>query len=122
MDDKIQTRTKVKTSAHCIISDEVIATIASRAALEVPGVMSMANRPADLKGLVSSGAQRAVIVTNRESTIMLDVYIHIAVDGRIQEIGSAVQQGVKSAVQAMTGKPVTRVNVHIAGIVLEEKA
>lgn len=115
MDDKIKTR------GNCIISDEVIATIAGKAAMEVPGVLGMANRPTDIKGLVSTGAERSVMVTNRESTIALDVYIHIAVDGKIQEIGTAVQRGVKSAVQAMTGKPVTRVNVHIAGIVLEDK-
>jgi hypothetical protein len=43
-------------------------------------------------------------------------------DGKIQEIATAVQRDVKAAVQAMTGKPVTRVNVNIAGVVLEEKA
>lgn len=32
-----------------------------------------------------------------------------------------MQHGVKVAVQSMTGKPVTKVNVHVAGIVLEEE-
>lgn len=112
---------KTTTRGNCIISDEVIATIASAAALEVPGVKKMANRRSDFKGLLSTGAERAVVVNNRESTIALDVYIHIKVDGKIQEIATAVQKNVKSAVQGMTGKPVTRVNVHIAGVVLEEK-
>ena len=35
----------------CIISEDVIATIASNAALEVPGVAGMAQRPADIRGL-----------------------------------------------------------------------
>lgn len=120
MDDRTTNRAP---RGNCIVSDEVIATIASTAALEVPGVVGMATRPANsLKGLVVTGAERSVAVNNRESTIALDVYVNITVDGKIQEIGTAVQQGVKSAVQAMTGKPVTRVNVHVAGIVLEDKA
>lgn len=112
---------KMTTRGNCIISDEVIATIAVEAAQEVPGVVSMGKRQGDIKGLVSSSAERAVVVNNTESTITLDVYINIKVDGKIQEIASAVQQNVKAAVQAMTGKPVTRVNVNIAGVVLEEK-
>lgn len=112
---------KTTVRGNCIISDEVIATIAVGAAQEVPGVTGMANRPGDIKGLVSSGAERSVVVSNRESTITLDVYVNIAVDGKIQEIATAVQRNVKDAVQAMTEKPVTRVNVHIAGIDLQEK-
>ena len=34
----------------CIISEDVIATIASTAALEVQGVASMAQRPTDIRG------------------------------------------------------------------------
>ena len=113
---------KPKTSGSCIISNDVIATIAAAAAREVPGVVDTANRPADIKGLVASSAQRSVVVNSRESTVSLDVYVTIREDGKIQEIATAVQQNVKAAVQAMTGKPVTRVNVNIAGVVLEEKA
>lgn len=113
---------KPKTSGSCIISDEVIATIAGAAAREVPGVAGLANRPADIKGLVTSAAQRSVVVNSRESTVSLEVYVTIHSDGKIQEIATAIQQNVKAAVQAMTGKPVTRVNVNIAGIVLEDKA
>ncbi len=113
---------KPRTKGSCVISDEVIATIAGAAAREVPGVTGLANRPANIKGLVTSTAQRSVVVNSRESTMSLDVYVTICSDGKIQEIATAVQRDVKSAVQAMTGKPVTRVNVNIAGVVFEEKA
>ena len=52
---------------------------------------------------------------------MLDVYLNLKQGARIQETASQVQHDVKVAVQAMTGKPVTRVNVHVAGMALEEK-
>lgn len=49
------------------------------------------------------------------------MYINLRLGVRIQDVAGAVQHGVKVAVQSMTGKPVTKVNVHVAGIVLEEE-
>lgn len=111
---------KINANGKCTISDEVIATIAGAAACEVDGVAGMANRPNPIKGIVLSGAERSVAVLNRESTITLDIYIFIRQDGKIQDIAPSVQKNVKSAVQAMTGKPVTRVNVHVEGIKQKE--
>ena len=113
---------KTTTRSNCIVSDEVIATIACAAAREVEGVTNMATRPNDLKKILSSGAERSVSVDNRESTLALDVYIEIAEGAKIQDVAEKVQQNVKSAVQGMVGKPVTRVNVHIAGLAAEDKA
>lgn len=104
----------------CVISEEVIASIASSAALEVPGVAGMAQKPADLRGLIGSPAARAVRVINNENETVLDVYINIQLGVRIPDVAPAVQHSVKVAVQSMTGKPVNKVNVHIAGIILEE--
>lgn len=106
----------------CIISEEVIASIASTAAAEVAGVAGMANRPADLRGIIApSSAAKSVRVVNNENETVLDVYLNLKQCARIQETASQVQHDVKVAVQAMTGKPVTRVNVHVAGMALEEK-
>lgn len=104
----------------CIISEDVIATIASTAALEVAGVAGMAQRPADIRGIMGSGASKSVKVVNNESETVLDVYINLKQGARIPDVAGAVQQQVKVAVQSMTGKPVTKVNVHIAGLVLDE--
>lgn len=106
----------------CIISEEVIATIASTAAMEVPGVAGMAQRPVDIRGFMGSAAAKAVKVVNNESETVVDVYVNLRIDAKIQEVGSAVQRSVKTAVQSMTGKPVTKVNVHVAGVVLDDKA
>ena len=93
----------------CIISEDVIATIASTAALEVPGVAGMAARPADIHGIMSTNAAtKSVKVLNNENETIPDV-------------AGDVQHGVKVAVQSMTGKPVTKVNVHVAGIVLDDE-
>ena len=105
----------------CIISEDVIATIASTAAMEVPGVAGMASRPADIRGIIGSGASKSVKVINNESETVLDVYINLRLGVRIPDVAGEVQHQVKVAVQSMTGKPVTKVNVHVAGIVLEDE-
>lgn len=105
----------------CIISEDVIATIACTAAMEVPGVAGMAARPADIRGIMTAGsALKSVKVINNESETIIDVYIHLSLGARIPDVAGEVQHGVKVAVQSMTGKPVTKVNVHVAGIVLDE--
>ncbi len=105
----------------CIISEEVIATITSTAAVTVPGVAGMAPRTKDLRGLVGSAATRSVSVVNNETEIIIDLYINLQAGVRIPDVAGQVQRVVKEEVQSMTGRPVTKVNVHVAGIVLEEK-
>ncbi len=107
---------------RCIISEEVIGTIAATAAVEVPGVASMANRSIDIRGLVNSSGTKTVAVINNENETIIDVYVNLKVGFRIPDVAGQIQRQVKSAVQAMTGKPVTKVNVHIAGMELETKA
>ncbi len=105
----------------CIISEDVIASIACTAASEIPGVAGMAKRPTDLRGIVANTvAPKAVKVTNNEHETVLDVYVNLKQGAKIQETAAKIQQSVKSAVQSMTGKPVTRINVHVEGMTLEE--
>ena len=107
---------KTPMNGSCIISEEVIATIACTAALEVPGVASMAQRPVDIRGLMASQALKSVAVLNTAYETVLDVYINLEVDTRIPDVAAEVQHSVKVAVQSMTGKPVTKVNVHVMGV------
>jgi len=109
-----------KASGSCIISEDVIAAIACAAALEVPGVAELAQRPVDLRGIVGAGAAKAVKITNVTNETVIDIYVNLRLGAHIQETGSGIQHGVKMAVQSMTGKPVNRVNVHILGMALED--
>ncbi|MBQ1203378.1 MAG: Asp23/Gls24 family envelope stress response protein [Clostridia bacterium] len=106
----------------CIISEDVIASIACTAAVEIPGVAGMANRPVNIRGIMSTNAAaRSVRVLNTEDETVLDVYVNLKQGAKIQETAAQVQQAVKVAVQSMTGKPVTRINVHVEGMTMEEK-
>ena len=53
----------------CIRSEEVIASIACTAAAEVPGVAGMANRPADIRGIISPNSRRSTNDTGETSGI-----------------------------------------------------
>lgn len=117
MDDKKYTMPQ----GRCIISEEVIATIASTAALEVPGVAGLASRLSDLRSLVNVNGSKAVAVINDEHETVVDIYLNLKSGVRIPDVAGEVQRKIKSEVQSMTGKPVTKINVHVVGIVLEEK-
>ncbi|MBE6807152.1 MAG: Asp23/Gls24 family envelope stress response protein [Ruminococcaceae bacterium] len=106
----------------CIISEEVVASIAGIAAMETPGVTALVGRPGDMRGMMSTNASaRSVRVLNNENETVLDLYLTLKQGVKIQEVALAVQQNVKNAVQSMTGKAVTRVNVHVLGMKMEEK-
>ena len=109
-------------AGSCINSEDVIASIAATAATETAGVAGLASRPADIRGIIApAGASRSVRILNTENDTVLDVYVTLYQGARIQETALALQQNVKLAVQSMTGKPVTKVNVHVEGVVAVEK-
>lgn len=113
---------KTEAEGSCIISEDVIASIASTAALDTAGVTGLSGRTADIHGFIATNAaSRAVRVLNTDDDAVLDVYITINESVRVKDVAVAVQKNVKTAVQSMTGKPVTRVNVHVEGMTPEEK-
>ena len=106
----------------CIIAEDVVASIVATAALETEGVASLAGRAADIRGIISrNDATRAVRVINTEDDTVLDIYVILKAGARIQETAVALQQNVKMAVQSMTGKPVTHINVHVDGVATDDK-
>lgn len=107
------------TDGSCIISEDVIATIACNAAMEVDGVAAMAQRPINIRGVIASGATRSIGVVSNANETVLDVYIQPTMTAHIPTVAEQVQTAVKSAVQSMTGSPVTKVNIHVARAVQE---
>ncbi len=105
-------------SSGLIISEEVIATIAANAARDVDGVADLGSRPADLYSTFKIGSDdikhAAVQITDYD--IRVHVYIIVSGDAKIQEVAANVQSAVKNAIQNMTGRIVTRVDVTITGV------
>ncbi len=107
------------TNGSCIISEEVIATIAGNAAAEVDGVASMAQRPLNIRGVMAAESMKSIAVVSNPNETVLDVYVNVYVTAHIPTVSKEIQEAVKAAVQSMTGSPVTKVNVHVARAVAE---
>lgn len=105
------------------VSSDVIATIASTAAMEINGVVGfMSKIPTDFKGIFGiKNMAKGILVEITENEASIDMYLSLKYGSKIQEVSQKVQENVKNAVDTMTGMEVTKVNIFINGVVLEEK-
>ena len=104
------------------IADDVIASIASTAALEVEGVAGMARYFPTWSGtgggvLSRKRPAKSVTLQVSESTVQISLAIMICNGVKIQAVANDVQQRVKNAVETMTGFVAGEVNVHVAGLI-----
>jgi len=101
------------------IADEVIATIAGTAALEIEGVAGMGGGIvggiSDMLGRKNLSKGVSVEVTGAEAVIGLDIVVKF--NYKIQEVSTEVQKRVKVAVETMTGLTVPEVRVCVSGVV-----
>ena len=100
------------------IADDVVATIAGKAALEVKGVFSMSG---GFAGGISEvfGKKtytRGIKVDNTEKGLKIDVNIIVEYGARIPDVAYEIQNRVKKAIENMTGLSIDEVNVHIHGV------
>ena len=100
------------------ISEEVVATIAGLAANEVPGVAGMMGSLVSGLGerLGRKNPQKGVKVELGEAEANLDLYLVVDYGARIPEVAQKVQEGVRQAVENMTGLAVPAVNIHVQGV------
>ncbi len=105
-------------SGSLVISEDVIATIAINAAKDVEGVAGLGNRPADLYTAFKINAEnlKHVKVSLSSYDIRIHMYVVLTSSAKIQEVSENIQNSVKAAIQNMTGRVVTRVDVTITGI------
>jgi uncharacterized alkaline shock family protein YloU len=101
------------------ISNEVISTIASTAAMQVEGVVGMNNNLAggisELLGKKNHGKGVKTEVDGEE--VSLELHLNLAYGAKINEVGKEVQNKVKEAIENMTDLIVKNVDVHIEGVV-----
>ena len=107
-----------ETAGGLVISDAVIAAIALNAAKEAEGVAGFAAAKPDVKNLLApqDSPLKSVRVETGDNGVTLHIYLIVREGVKIPQITAQVQKNVKSAVQSMTGKVVSKVNINIAGI------
>ena len=104
------------------IADEVIRIVASLAAQEVPGVVSMSGGLTDgiNRFLGKENASKGVRLKFEGKTVNASVYLNVEYGYCIPEIALEVQEKVKEAVEAMTGYEVQFVDVNVEGVAKRE--
>ena len=100
------------------ISEEVLAAISAAAALEVEGVSSLAaNLGSDIAELLGKkNLAKGVRVKLEDEKVEVDLSVLMSYGHTIPEMGKAVQEAVKTALESMTGLEVSAVNVNVGGI------
>ena len=106
------------------ISEEVLAAITAAAAMEVEGVSSLAaNLGRDIADLLGKKSlSKGVRVKMEDNRVEVELSVLMAYGHTIPEIGKAVQENVKSAIESMTGLDVAAINVNVAGVTFPPKA
>ncbi len=108
-----------------VIADEVIATIAGTAALEVEGVCATPtgtnNKGNIINWINKKNYSKDVEVEVVDNEIYVNISVVIKYGYNISNTSSELQEKIKSALELMTGMIVSEVNVSIVGIIEQEK-
>lgn len=104
------------------IADNVVAVIASIAALDTDGISGMSGGIAEgfAKRVSGKLTQKGVHVAIDEDEASIDLRIIVKFGYKIDQICRNVQFNVKEAVENMTGLHVETVNVRVEGVELEK--
>ncbi len=100
------------------ISEDVVAAIAALAISEVEGVCGLSSSfTADIKEMLGrKNMSKGVHLTIEEDIVTVECYVIVLYGYEIPAVASAIQNGVISAVESMTGLKVAAVNVDVCGI------
>ncbi|MCK9267177.1 MAG: Asp23/Gls24 family envelope stress response protein [Alkaliphilus sp.] len=105
------------------IVDDVVATIAGLAAIDVKGVAGMSG------GFVGGIAEvlgkkslsKGVKVEVKEKIAIIDLYIIVEYGTKIPDVAWEIQESVKKSIETMTGIKVNEVNIHVQGVHFPEE-
>ena len=104
------------------INNEVIASIARNAALQVDGVEAIKSNPfLSAVDFLSRGYHNKGIkldIAEGEVKVGLTIVVRFGIN--IPDVANVVQENIRTAIEEMTGLPVTEVNVNIGDIHSEE--
>ena len=104
------------------IADDVVKTIAAKAATDVEGVYKLAGGVVDevSKMLGKKRPTNGVKVEVGEVECSIEVYLVIKYGYKIPEVAEAVQKAVLEEVSNLSGLKVVEVNVYVQNVRMEE--
>ncbi len=103
------------------ISQEVIASIAKFATLEIEGVESVSTANTGVRGLITkTNYLKPIKIELVDDVVNVELNIVVKHGCRIPDLSSQIQRNVKNAIQSMTGLAVAKVDVIVAGLAKTE--
>jgi uncharacterized alkaline shock family protein YloU len=107
------------TQGKTTVSPEVLTTITSLAALEVPGVSRLAPVSGGVNRFFRRGTSDGVRIEAKDNTVYADLFLILKDGVNIREVSRNVQANVARSIHEMVGMDVGEVNVHIEDIDFE---
>ena len=99
------------------VARQVLITIVVNAALQIPGVVRIAQNGEQWSRLLGRELpKQGVVLTVKDNTVSADLYVVVASGTNIVEIGTAIQKEIASEIQEMVGMQVREVNVYIQDV------
>ncbi len=99
------------------VTRQTLITIVVNAALQIPGVVRMAQNNDQWSRLLGRELPKhGVALSIKENMVSADLYIVVASGITIVETGTAIQEEVASAIEEMVGMQVREVNVYIQDV------
>ncbi len=118
------TAIKKESNGTITFANEVIATIAGLAAVDIPGVAGMSGGFVDgITELVGrKNLSKGIKVEVGTEEVAVDIAIVVEYGTPVPEIAQNIQMSVMKAVETMTGLKVVEVNVNVQGIKFKEQS
>ncbi len=99
------------------VARPVLSTIVINTTLQIPGVIRMAQASDQWSRLLGREVPKhGVALTIKDNIVTADLYIVVANNANIVNVGSAVQEEVAAALEHMVGMQVREVNVYIQDV------
>ncbi len=118
MSDKNENIVTTNESGTVNYSNDVLAKIAALATEEVEGVAGTSGGSlSDMLGVKNRGIK----VDLAEGSVSFDLNIVIEYGKKLHEVAGNVQEGVKKAIENMTGLNVSAVNVNVHSLYMEKE-
>lgn len=115
--------TRQEQHGNVSFANDVVATIAGLATIEIDGVAGMSGGfsggLAELLG--RKNLTKGVKVEVGKEECAIDLYIVVKYGTEIPSICKSIQTNVKKAVETMTGLRVIEINIHIQGVHIEKE-
>ncbi|MCR4904299.1 MAG: Asp23/Gls24 family envelope stress response protein [Butyrivibrio sp.] len=104
------------------IADDVVARIAALAALEIEGISAIAGNytTENIEKVGRKNISKGAKVTVTSGEVKVDLSLVMGYGFNIPSTCSKVQSRVRTSVENMTGLKVTDVNIHVAGISMDQ--